>query len=228
LALSPGSCTGFTFFFPGLHVVESSPERALAALPEAVRAELEWLADCGVELPQRNEPIEIWEVERIDLSTDVSRGRWVGAFRYERRPTTPDDVALALARTDLVRSASREALETLDPRAAAEAEPLLSTRADDILVLLTRLGTRPDIQLPATPRERWEAASRLTEERLHNLLPGDRERHAVFEGEEWTTRKVLRTLAVGERALYARLAEIAGVPVPFSFGGSAARGQAPR
>jgi hypothetical protein len=35
----------------------------------------------------------------------------------------------------------------------------------------------------------------LTLERFVNLLPGDRERHAVFAGEQWTTRKVLRRLA---------------------------------
>lgn len=197
-------------------------------MPDAVRAELEWLASRGVELPQRNEPIEIWEVERIDLGTDVSRGRWVGAFRYERRPTTPDDVTLTLARTGLVRSASREVLATLEESAAEQADLLLAARADETLALLSRLGTRPQAELPAEPRERWEAASRQAEERLQNLLPGDRERHAVFAGEEWTTRKVLRVLAVGERVLHARLAEAAGVPVPSSFGGSAVRGQAPR
>jgi len=224
--------TGFVFFFPGLHVQGSSPESVLAALPEAVGAELEWLGGHGVELPQRAEPVEIWEVERIDLGSDVSRGRWVGAFRYERRPTTDADVDLALARTELVRQESRRLLDRLDAAADVEARagpsPLLSGRAEEIVLLLTRLGTRPEGELPAEPRVRWEAASRLADQRLRALLPGDRERHAVFDGEEWTTRKVLRVLAVGERALHVRLAVIAGADLPPSFGGSASSRQSPR
>lgn len=234
--------TGFVFFFPGLYVEEKSPEAALAAVPEAVGAELEWLAARGVVLAQRHEPVETWEVERIDLASDVSRGRWVGAFRYERRPTTDADVELALERTELVRLASRELLDRLEAARAmhqetaagaanetlAAAEAMLTVRAAEIVGLLTCLGTRPQGELAGGPRQGWEAASHMAKERLRALLPGDRERHAVFDGEEWTTRKVLRVLAVGERNLHLRLAALAEAPVPFSFGGSSALRYSPR
>jgi hypothetical protein len=55
--------------------------------------------------------------------------------------------------------------------------------------------------MPDTPWERLQFVRAQAEERFRNLLPGDRERLAVFDGEKWTTRKVLRCFGVGERRL---------------------------
>jgi hypothetical protein len=105
-------------------------------------------------------------------------------FRYELRPTRDEDVALVLDR--LARDASE---------LAGASDETLRTLADGEWWLLSRLGTRPFGSFPLEPRERFAAVRALTLERFANLLPGDRERHAVFAGEQWTTRKVLRRLA---------------------------------
>jgi hypothetical protein len=79
---------------------------------------------------------------------------------------------------------------------AATIEARLGTAADGILWVVSRLGSRPAAALSGTPLERFREAERAAVERLTNLLPGDIERHAVFAGEPWTTRKVLRRLAL--------------------------------
>lgn len=183
-----------------------------------MRAEHAWLAAHEAPDPQAAESIEIWEVERIDLGSDVSRGRWIGAFRYERRPTTEADVERALTRTSWVR---RDLEELLHSVVGGEIDALLLAHAAAEWELLGRLGTRPAGDLPEEPRARLGAVRAAAEARLQALLPGDRERHAVFAGEEWTARKVLRVLAVRERELYAAVAALAGRAAPLSFGGGA-------
>ncbi len=221
MEVSGSLARAYVFLHPGLFVEAPDVAGALRELPAALRDEQQWLAARGAPDLHATEPVEIWEVERIDLGTDVSRGRWVGAFRYERRPTQDADVRHVLARTGMVRAALEEIL--LEPGAGAGAAEavaaLLAAHADAEWELLARLGSRPAGDRPEEPLARLRLTRTRAEDRLLHLLPGDRERHAVFAGEEWTTRKVLRALAVGERRLYAGVARHLGRTAPRSFGG---------
>lgn len=217
--ISPRRTRAYVFHYPGLFVEAVDAAGALAALPEALRAEHAWLAAHGAPDPHAGEPLELWEVEAIDLGTDISRGRWRGAFRYERRPTTDADVERVLERTRWVRRDLDAMLDRLAGGLPGEIAALLAAHAGREWELLSRLGTRLAGDLPADPRERLAAVRAAAEARLGALLPGDRERHAVFAGEEWTARKVLRVFAAGERELYAAVASGLGLPVPCSFGG---------
>jgi hypothetical protein len=108
-------------------------------------------------------------------------------------------VALALDRVALAHEEIARAVAAVgaDERLAA----VLVALAEAEWWLLSRLGNRAAAQLPpeSEPVERCAAVHALVVERLTNLLPGDLERHAVFGGEQWTTRKVLRRLACRAR-----------------------------
>ena len=115
-------------------------------------------------------------------------------FKYELRPTRDEDVALALDRMALAREELLAAFGAVEPAPGPVAD-VVRELADGEWWLLSRLGTRPFAALPIEPLARFEVVRTQTIERFLNLLPGDRERHAVFNTEQWTTRKVLRRLA---------------------------------
>jgi len=176
-----GHCIAYVFSLPGLSLRARKPEEALAGLPAAIASEIVRLEDAGRVVAGAGEAIEVAEAERETVNSDVEHGVSSALFRYELRPTRDEDVALVLDRLELDR--------------ARMPEEAMRAVADGEWWLLSRLGTRPWAPLPEEPRERFGAVRALTIERFANLLPGDRERHAVFGGEQWTTRKVLRRLA---------------------------------
>jgi hypothetical protein len=176
-----GHVLAYVFSLPGLSLRARRAEEALSALPSAIAAELERLRSAGRPVAGAAEPIEVAEAERETVKSDVEHGVSSALFRYELRPTRDEDIALALDRLELDR--------------ARIPEDALRTVADGEWWLLSRLGTRAWAPLPDEPRARFDAVRTLTVERFANLLPGDRERHAVFGGEQWSTRKVLRRLA---------------------------------
>ena len=216
-----GDSLAYVFLLPGLQALEASPEAALAALPQAVTEEIARLARHERPWPWAAEPVEIVETERIAVTGDVRQGKSSALFRYELRPTRAEDVALALDRLELSR---RDLLAALEALRMARGDDWESVRegpdspqagetarraADGELWLLTRLGSGIEMRLPEAPLERLEAVRARTIERLANLLPGDLERHAVFAGEPWTTRKVLRRLVCHERVHGHALARLA-------------------
>jgi hypothetical protein len=162
---------------------------------------MEWLARHGVHSPFSTEPVEIEEVERIDLGTDVSRGVWRGVFQYELRRTSDEDIETALARARFAREDLLAAWAALGESDRTALAPRLVTHANEEWVLLAKLGVRTRAPIPDAPLERIAFVRAQAEDRFRNLLPGDRERLAVFDGEKWTTRKVLRCFGVGERRL---------------------------
>jgi hypothetical protein len=196
-----GRALAYVFRFPGLYVEAATADAARDDLARAVRAELSWLARHGVVLAYANEPIEIEEVERIDLGTDVSRGVWRGLFQYELRRTTDEDIESAIERARFAREDLLAAWSGLSESERRALEPRLVAHADEEWSLLSRLGVRMHAPIPGAPLERLAFVRAQAEERFRNLLPGDRERLAVFDGEKWTTRKALRCFAVGERRL---------------------------
>jgi predicted RNase H-like HicB family nuclease len=202
---------GYVFRLPGLYVEAEAPEAALAALAGAVQAEFAWLARHGVAPAFAGEPVEIEEVERIDLGTDVSRGIWRGLFQYELRRTSDEDIELALERTRFARADVLAAWEAMSEAERAAHTPRFLAHADAEWELLSKLGRRLRDRLPEDPINRLGFVRREAEGRFRNLLPGDRERMAVFDGEKWTTRKVLRCYGVGERRLLRHLAVPAGI-----------------
>jgi hypothetical protein len=198
------------FRYPGLFAEAPTAETALLALPDAIRAEHAWLADHGVADAAVGAPIAIDEAERIDLATDVRRGIWRGLFRFDLRPTTDADVAVALERARFARAAVLRLIDDAGPVLAPALEERLHAHAGAERELLSKLGAR----LPPTRAEdapgHIEAVRAASAARLSELLPGDRERLAVFDGEKWTARKVLRCLVVAERRLLAALQAAAG------------------
>src|SRR5689334_24174238 len=154
-----GHTLAYVFALPGLFVQAPKPDAALAALPLAIASELE-----------SPDGIEINEAERVDVRSDVEHGVSSALFRYELRPTTDDDVARTLARI------------ALDP--VPSEDDRLRALADGEWWLLSRLGTRAHVALPyENALDRFQAVRAATIERFGALLPGDRERHAVFAGE---------------------------------------------
>jgi hypothetical protein len=202
--VAPGALA-YVFRYPGLHVEGITVEAALAALPAALREEHAWLAAHGVADPASGAAIVVEETERIDLGTDVRRGIWRGLFRYELRPTTDADVAVALERTRFARAEVRAHLESVTDPLDPALEARLQAHADAERELLSKLGSRLPVTRASDIRGYLDAVREASEARLRNLLPGDRERLAVFEGEKWTARKVLRCFAVAERRLLAAL-----------------------
>jgi hypothetical protein len=182
-------------------VEAATPDGALAVLAQAVKEEMAWLARHGVTSPFASEPIEIEEVERLDMGTDVSRGVWRGVFQYELRRTSDEDIETAIARARFARADLLAALEQSSEGERSAIEPRLLQHANEEWELLAKLGVRTRLPMPDTPWERLQFVRAQAEERFRNLLPGDRERLAVFDGEKWTTRKVLRCFGVGERRL---------------------------
>lgn len=201
-----GRAQGYVFRFPGLFVEAQTPDAALSALTQAASEEMAWLARHGVVLSFATEPIEIEEVERIDMGTDVARGVWRGLFQYELRRTSDEDIELAIERARFARKDLLSLWESLSESERAILAPRLVAHADEEWELLSKLGARARAQMPDAPLERLAFVRSLAEDRFRNLLPGDRERLAVFDGEKWTTRKVLRCFGVGERKFLRSLA----------------------
>ncbi len=205
---------GYVFALPGVAVLARSPEAALSAMPAALAGEFLRLAEHGAPWLRAGERVEVVEAERVLVTSDVTTGVSSALFRYELRPTSDQDVALALDRlrlsgVDLDRAIARLRAALGDGFQDSRAAKIVGEAADTEWWLLSRLGTRPEARLPADSLERLAAVRVLTVERLSNLLPGDRERHAVFAGEQWTTRKVLRRLIQNERAHAASLGTLA-------------------
>ncbi len=189
------STRAWVLVLPGVAASARSPEAALAALPAVVSEEIARLVRLGRPWAHANEPLEFVETERVEVDLDLGRGASTALFKYDLRPTRPEDVAAALDRFAL---ACRE-IEAAVGGGAASAEERLVVAAEGILWLVSRLGSRLAPTHPAVPLEpiqHFLSAERLAVERLTNLLPGDIERHAVFAGEPWTARKVLRRLAL--------------------------------
>lgn len=203
---------------PGLYLDASSPDEALGRLPEAVREENRWLRRSGIALPAGHDEVSIEVAESIRIDTDVSRGAWRGLFQYELRPTSENDVEKTLERTALARA---ELMSYLEEGGASgqELDKRLRRHCAEELELLSRLGSRMRAKLPAETLERLMEVRQISVDRLNNLLPGDRERMAVFGGEKWTTRKVLRCFAVAERVLLRDVKDLMPMRAP---------GQSPR
>jgi predicted RNase H-like HicB family nuclease len=206
------STLALVFALPGVGARGRTPEAALAALPAAITAELARLTGVGRALPAGADgAIEIAESERVAVPVDVAGGATCALFRYELRPTRPEDAVLALDRVALAHAEIGRAASAGmdDPLAAA-----LLALAEREWWLLSRLGNRPPAQLPpeTDPLARSEAVHMLVIDRFANLLPGDIERHAVFNGEPWTTRKVLRRLACAARDAAASVLALADAP----------------
>jgi predicted RNase H-like HicB family nuclease len=212
---SKNAAWGFVFSLPGVAVRAPSAEAALAALPQAIADEFVRLERHGRPWPNAAQPVEVVESERVvSADADIARGVSRALFQYELRPTTDADVALALDRFELGRRDVLAAIDRLreahgddgwaDVRparpGARSAGEIATHLADAEAWLLSRLGNAPMGSFPIPPLERLAGARVATLERLTHLLPGDRERHAVFGGEPWTTRKVLRRLVCHERA----------------------------
>jgi hypothetical protein len=189
-----GHALALVFSLPGLSLRARRADEALAALPLAVAAELARLRVAGRPVAAAAEPIEITEAERVTVTSDVESGATSALFKYELRPTRDEDVALALDRMALAREELLTALGGAEPEPGPAADAVRAL-AEGEWWLLSRLGTRPFAVLPVEPLARFEVVRSQTIERFANLLPGDRERHAVFNTEQWTTRKVLRRLA---------------------------------
>jgi hypothetical protein len=207
-----GSTRAWVLVLPGVAAAGRSPEAALAALPAVVAEEAARLARLGRPWAHGAEPLEFVETERVEVDLDLGRGASTALFKHDLRPTRPEDVAAARERFGLACREIEQAVRGLSPQAAsgaaagkaapaaatapATADDRLVAAAEGILWLVSRLGSRPPAPATGAPLERFLAAERIAVERLSNLLPGDIERHAVFAGEPWTTRKVLRRLAL--------------------------------
>jgi hypothetical protein len=218
LEVGPGGWTlAFVFALPGVSMRARSPEAALAALPAAIAAERVRLVAAGRVLPAGTgvgAPIEVAEAERIEVAADVAGGATSALFRYELRATREEDVALALDRLALAQEEIAPVVTAHGPAAGGALAAALRALADGEWWLLSRLGNRPPAQLPpdTEPWARCEAVRAITVERLTHLLPGDHERHAVFGGEPWTTRKVLRRLSCHAREAAAGVQAFSALP----------------
>jgi hypothetical protein len=208
LELGAGGATrAWALVLPGVAVDAASPEAALVALPAAVAEEVAMLAAAGHPWAHAAEPLEFIETERVDTNVKLEEGAARALFKWDLRPTRPEDVAAALARIELACRTIEATHAAAPPVATSPAGARLIATADGFVWLLSRLGSRPVHALPSDPLPRLLAAEAIVIARLNDLLPGDLERHAVFAGQPWTTRKVLRRLA--HRAREESLAPVA-------------------
>jgi hypothetical protein len=202
-----GGVRAWVFALPGVGLHAATPDAALAALPAAIADEFARLERHGRPWPHAAEPVEVIETERVETTADFRRGESRALFQYEMRATTDADLELALDRLELARIDTLAALDRLEAELGeawgearvragdgGTAGDIVRHMADEEAWLLSRLGNAPPVKLPEPARERLAAARAAVVERFAQLLPGDRERHAVFGGEPWTTRKVLRRM----------------------------------
>ena len=201
-----GATRAWVLVLPGVAVAGASTAAALAALPACVAEETARLEGLGHPWAHAGELLEFVETERVDVDLDLGSGASTALFKHDLRPTRPEDVTVALERFGLACREIEAAARRADAAPAGHDERLLAV-AEGIGWLLSRLGSKSVEALPVDPLPRFLAAEQLAIERLTNLLPGDIERHAVFLGEPWTTRKVLRRLV-----LLVREAAIAATP----------------
>ncbi len=197
-----GATRAWVLSLPGVAVDGASPEAAGAAVPAGVAEEIGLLAQAGRPWSHAAEPHEYVETERVDTNVGLEEGSARALFKWDLRPTKPEDVVAALARIELARRAI-EAAVAGTPDATVVESPVgsrLIALSGSMLWLLSRLGSKPTGTLSQEPLARFVGAEQIAIERLNNLLPGDLERHAVFLGEPWTTRKVLRRLTYLVRA----------------------------
>lgn len=210
LEVGPGGPTrAWVLVLPGVAATAHTPQAALAALPAVVTEEVARLERAGRPWAHAGEPLEFVETERVEVDLDLGRGASTALFKHDLRPTRPEDVAAALDRFDL---ACREIEAAVRAAAPGSVDARLTAASEGIRWLLSRLGSRPAADVPSGVLERFLAAEQAAVERLTNLLPGDIERHAVFAGEPWTTRKVLRRLALLAREEALGLTSAAAAP----------------
>ena len=207
-----GATRAWVLVLPGVAAAGRTPGAALAALPAVVAEEVARLARLGRPWTHAGEGLEFFETERVEVELDLGSGASTALFKYDLRPTRPEDVTLALERFALACREVESAAATREGDEGIAAR--LGAVADGILWLVSRLGSRPAVSPPAAPLERFLVAERAAVERLQNLLPGDIERHAVFAGEPWTTRKVLRRLALLAREEALALTGRSAMPAP--------------
>lgn len=213
-----GATRAWVLVLPGVAAAGRSPAAALAALPACVAEEVARLERLGRPWTHAGQPLEFVDTERVDVNLDLGSGASTALFKHDLRPTRPEDVTAALERFSLacreIEAAASRPADAAGPAGPVESAPgaldaRLVALADGITWLVSRLGSQPGAPLPVEALPRFLAAEQVAIGRLTNLLPGDIERHAVFLGEPWTTRKVLRRLA-----LLAREEALALTPLP--------------
>ena len=202
-------------------------EVALAAVPDAIRAYLRFLARHDVEV-EEHPRIEVRVVEHVTVGQWLGNGDPALVFGPDRAPLTDSEMEEYVRRLEwsraeivaLVRRLSTPELTALPPgrrSIRAMLEHLMESEHFYVCTLgrvegLPAAGSI--VQKRQGPLLQWMACVRERElARLRALSPAERERPVVRWGQTWTARKVLRRMLEHEWEHLVELADRVGQPL---------------
>jgi DinB family protein len=200
---------------PGCYAYGENGEKAMAALPGAIRTYSQWIGQHEPSwLKVENIELEVegvWDSYYVDEDLDrvaVANGHYLvdSWFQHDWKPLTAEEIErglklLAWSRADLIKLVQRLPAEKLDQTYPGEKwniNGILKHMAGSEWWYMERLGKAfPKRQIPKTPMEQLEKVRAA----FLKLLPKLEGVSMVvgLEGELWSPRKVLRRAVWHER-----------------------------
>lgn len=205
---------------PGCAAPGATPERAVAALEEAVAEWLGFLAFSGEPVPPSDRELELAVDEWLRTGAAVAAGESTACFAHDLRPLGEEEIGSGLRRLAELRGlllsrVRRLPEEEVDrPRAGGwTVRRTLEELARAGWWTLSRLGASPLAEPPERTLGRLDTELALVQQHFAHLPPERRGTLLEIEGEEWTPRKVLRRLLWLEWALGRVVAHALSQPV---------------
>jgi predicted RNase H-like HicB family nuclease/uncharacterized damage-inducible protein DinB len=225
---SSGECMAHVLDLPGCFVRANSQEKALAALPDAIRAYYTWLRQHGEDVPEIVEPISLQVAEVSTGFVPFWRGSRAALFAPDRVPVSRDEMQVyfrraAYSRADLLALVGNLSDEFLDWKASPEsmsireivrhignAEEWYVSRIVDPETLPSEWAHDKDMPifefLGMERRTALDRLRRLTDRELANVFyPAHYTKHA---DEPWTARKAMRRFLEHEREHIGHIREV--------------------
>lgn len=199
-----GATRAYALSLPGCSAVGSSPEGAVAALPDELAHWYRFLASLGDPVPPRDAELELAVDEWLRSDADVAGGASEVCFDWDRASLSDREIDAGLRRMGDVRgtllarlrSHGRGADAALDQAMLGEwtVRRALEEMARAEWWTLTRLGASPLADAGRGTIARLDTALALAVQHFTHLPAELRDRALLLDGEEWTPRKVLRRL----------------------------------
>jgi predicted RNase H-like HicB family nuclease len=184
---------------PGCIGVGATSDEALEAFERDLNDWLAFLEAHGMAVPPRGEELDIVVEEWIEEEGDVEGSR--ACFEADRVPLGPGEVARALDTLGALRGRllprirrARDADLEGHRTAGFTAREVLEELARAQWWTLTRLGASPLAAVPDRVVARLDTAMALVVDRFSTLDADRSGMSIVLDGEEWTPRKVLRSI----------------------------------
>jgi len=176
---------------PGAAARGKTVEEAKEAIRVAIGEYLSLLRDVGEPVPKASEDVHL-EFEEVNTTTFLTD---YDALRPNEMETLFRWMAISRQELmDLVKGLPEDALKWKSDEDTLSISEIICHMAEADLWYTERLK-----QWPEAPLFRLAATRGVALERLRALSEADRARATIFEGQEWTPRKVMRRMLEHER-----------------------------